>query len=344
MPDSEAYSNLDNFVKQAVSEIEAADSDSELERLRVSCFGKKGNITALQKSIRSLEPHERPAAGQRIKAAKELLESSISSKREVLRRRTERNRLASEKVDVTLPARKTAIGGPHPLSRTIFRMQEIFSRIGFDIAVGPEIEDDFHNFEALNIPPGHPARAMQDTFYFHDDKLLRTHTSPVQIRYMKKNKPPIRVVAPGRVYRCDSDITHTPMFHQLEGLVVDETTTFADLKGVLEFFVTEFFETHLNLRFRPSYFPFTEPSAEVDISCVFCEGSGCNVCKKSGWLEVLGCGMVHPALYSNVGIDSEQFTGYAFGMGVERFTMLRYGVNDLRLFFRNNVDMLSQFR
>ena len=344
MPDSEAYSNLDNLVKQAVSEIEAADSDSELERLRVSCFGKKGNITALQKSIRSLEPHERPAAGQRIKAAKELLESSISSKREVLRRRTERNRLASEKVDVTLPARKTAIGGPHPLSRTIFRMQEIFSRIGFDIAVGPEIEDDFHNFEALNIPPGHPARAMQDTFYFHDDKLLRTHTSPVQIRYMKKNKPPIRVVAPGRVYRCDSDITHTPMFHQLEGLVVDETTTFADLKGVLEFFVTEFFETHLNLRFRPSYFPFTEPSAEVDISCVFCEGSGCNVCKKSGWLEVLGCGMVHPALYSNVGIDSEQFTGYAFGMGVERFTMLRYGVNDLRLFFRNNVDMLSQFR
>ena len=344
MPDSEAYSNLDNFVKQAVSEIEAADSDSELERLRVSCFGKKGNITALQKSMRSLEPHERPAAGQRIKAAKELLESSISSKREVLRRRTERNRLASEKVDVTLPARQTSIGGPHPLTRTIFRMQEIFTRIGFDIAVGPEIEDDYHNFEALNIPPEHPARAMQDTFYFHDDKLLRTHTSPVQIRYMKKNKPPIRVVAPGRVYRCDSDITHTPMFHQLEGLVVDETTTFADLKGVLEFFVTEFFEKNLNLRFRPSYFPFTEPSAEVDISCVFCEGSGCNVCKKSGWLEVLGCGMVHPALYSNVGIDSEQFTGYAFGMGVERFTMLRYGVNDLRLFFRNNVDMLSQFR
>ena len=344
MPDSEAYSNLDNFVKQAVSEIEAADSDSELERLRVSCFGKKGNITALQKSMRSLEPHERPAAGRRIKAAKELLESSISSKREVLRRRTERNRLASEIVDVTLPARQTSIGGPHPLTRTIFRMQEIFTRIGFDIAVGPEIEDDYHNFEALNIPPEHPARAMQDTFYFHDDKLLRTHTSPVQIRYMKKNKPPIRVVAPGRVYRCDSDITHTPMFHQLEGLVVDETTTFADLKGVLEFFVTEFFEKNLNLRFRPSYFPFTEPSAEVDISCVFCEGSGCNVCKKSGWLEVLGCGMVHPALYSNVGIDSEQFTGYAFGMGVERFTMLRYGVNDLRLFFRNNVDMLSQFR
>ena len=344
MPDSEAYSNLDNFVKQAVSEIEAADSNFELERMRVSCFGKKGNITALQKSIGSLKPHERPAAGQRIKAAKELLESKINSKREVLRRRTERNRLASEKVDVTLPARQTAIGGPHPLSRTMFRMQEIFSRIGFDIAVGPEIEDDYHNFEALNIPPEHPARAMQDTFYFHDDKLLRTHTSPVQIRYMEKNKPPIRVVAPGRVYRCDSDITHTPMFHQLEGLVVDETTTFADLKGVLEFFVTEFFEKNLNLRFRPSYFPFTEPSAEVDISCVFCEGSGCNVCKKSGWLEVLGCGMVHPALYSNVGIDSEQFTGYAFGMGVERFTMLRYGVNDLRLFFRNNVDMLSQFR
>ena len=223
-------------------------------------------------------------------------------------------------------------------------MQEIFSRVGFDIAVGPEIEDDYHNFEALNIPPEHPARAMQDTFYFHDDLLLRTHTSPVQIRYMANNKPPIRVVAPGRVYRCDSDITRTPMFHQLEGLVVDESTTFADLKGVLEFFVQEFFEQDLKLRFRPSYFPFTEPSAEVDISCVFCKGDGCNVCKRSGWLEVLGCGMVHPALYSNVDIDAERFAGYAFGMGVERFTMLRYGVDDLRIFFRNDLDMLSQFQ
>ena len=253
-------------------------------------------------------------------------------------------RLESERIDVTLPGRRSFSGGPHPLSRTLMRMQEIFLSIGFDVAVGPEIEDDYHNFEALNIPENHPARAMQDTFYFPDGRLLRTHTSPVQIRYMKTHKPPIRVVAPGRVYRCDSDITHTPMFHQLEGLVVDETTTFADLKGVLEYFVSEFFEEKLKLRFRPSYFPFTEPSAEVDISCVFCHGDGCNVCKRSGWLEVLGCGMVHPALYKNVGIDGERFVGYAFGLGVERFTMLRYGVNDLRLFFRNDLDMLSQFK
>ena len=340
----EAYSQLDTFVTQAESDIQSANSIEELESLRLAYFGKKGHITALTKFIGKLPAQDRPATGKKLSNARSQLQTSLETKSEKLREKTRLERLASEKVDVTLPGRRGASGGPHPLSRTMFRMQEIFSRVGFDIAVGPEIEDDYHNFEALNIPPEHPARAMQDTFYFHDDLLLRTHTSPVQIRYMANNKPPIRIVAPGRVYRCDSDITHTPMFHQLEGLVVDESTTFADLKGVLEYFVQEFFEQDLKLRFRPSYFPFTEPSAEVDISCVFCKGDGCNVCKRSGWLEVLGCGMVHPALYSNVDIDAERFAGYAFGMGVERFTMLRYGVDDLRIFFKNDLEMLSQFQ
>ncbi len=340
----EAYSQLDTYVTQAEAEIQSASSIDELETLRVAYFGKKGHITTLIKSIGKLPAQDRPATGKKLSNAKGRLQSNLETRRGQLSEKIRLGRLASEKVDVTLPGRRRATGGPHPLSRTIFRMQEIFSQAGFDIAIGPEIEDDYHNFEALNIPPEHPARAMQDTFYFHDDLLLRTHTSPVQIRYMENNKPPIRVVAPGRVYRCDSDITHTPMFHQLEGLVVDESTTFADLKGVLEFFVQEYFEQDLKLRFRPSYFPFTEPSAEVDVSCVFCDGDGCNVCKRSGWLEVLGCGMVHPALYSNVDIDAERYAGYAFGLGVERFTMLRYGVDDLRYFFKNDLDMLSQFQ
>ena len=340
----EAYSQLDSFVTQAITDINSVNSENELEQLRISYFGRKGHVTALMKSIGKLPSEERPTAGKKLSSAKDQLQLSLDSKREQLHKEARHKRLISERVDVTLPGRRGAVGGPHPLSRTLFRMQEIFSRVGFDIAVGPEIEDDYHNFEALNIPPEHPARAMQDTFYFRDNLLLRTHTSPVQIRYMEKNKPPIRVVAPGRVYRCDSDITHTPMFHQVEGLIVDESTTFADLKGVLEFFVQEYFEKNLKLRFRPSYFPFTEPSAEVDISCVFCGGEGCNVCKYTGWLEVLGCGMVHPALYPHVGIDGERYAGYAFGLGVERFTMLRYGVDDLRYFFKNDLDMLSQFR
>jgi len=344
MPDLKAYSQLDVYARQAVEDIQAAGSESELEALRVAALGKKGHITALLKTIGTLDAQLRPAAGKKITAVKKQIESEIQSKRAYFEHLEYERSLESQRVDVTLPARCEAFGGPHPLTHTLTRMQEIFSRVGFDVAFGPEIEDDYHNFEALNFPANHPARAMQDTFYFDDDKLLRTHTSPVQIRYMKHNSPPIRIVAPGRVYRCDSDVTHTPMFHQLEGLVVDDSTTFADLKGMLEYFVAEFFEADLALRFRPSYFPFTEPSAEVDISCVFCNGDGCNVCKKSGWLEVLGCGMVHPALYGHVNIDQEKFTGYAFGMGVERFTMLRYGVGDLRLFFKNDIDMLDQFR
>ncbi len=344
MLDSEVLAELDATVAQAKAEIQAAKDEADLQRSRVGFLGKKGVITASLKSIGSLPSEQRPAAGKKITAARAELENAFNSKRAELQSCAVKKRLESERIDVTLPGRRSLTGGPHPLSRTLLRMQEIFLSIGFDIAVGPEIEDDYHNFEALNIPANHPARAMQDTFYFPDGRLLRTHTSPVQIRYMETHDPPIRVVAPGRVYRCDSDLTHTPMFHQLEGLVIDETTTFADLKGMLEYFVAEFFEEPLKLRFRPSYFPFTEPSAEVDISCVFCGGDGCSVCKQSGWLEVLGCGMVHPALYKDVGIDSERYVGYAFGLGVERLTMLRYGVNDLRLFFKNDLDMLMQFK
>jgi len=252
-------------------------------------------------------------------------------------------RLASEHIDVTLPGRGRRPGGLHPVTRTMERIDSWFANAGFIVKEGPEIEDDYHNFEALNIPDHHPARAMHDTFYFDAHLLLRTHTSPVQIRVMEHTPPPIKIIAPGRVYRCDSDLTHTPMFHQVEGLLVDEEVSFADLKGVLYDFLQSFFERDLRLRFRPSYFPFTEPSAEVDIECVMCNGKGCRVCGNTGWLEVLGCGMVHPEVFRHVGIDTERYTGYAFGMGVERLTMLRYGVNDIRLFFENDLRFLGQF-
>ena len=254
------------------------------------------------------------------------------------------SRLQSETVDVTLPGRRRAAGGLHPVTLTMNRIDTMFGKLGFDIAEGPEVEDDFHNFEALNIPEQHPARAMHDTFYFDDGMLLRTHTSPVQIRVMENQEPPLRVIAPGRVYRCDSDLTHTPMFHQVEGLLVDVDVSFSVLKGTLEEFLRLFFEDDaLKTRFRPSYFPFTEPSMEVDISCVMCAGEGCRVCSHTGWLEVLGCGMVHPELFRHTGVDGEKYTGYAFGMGVERLAMLRYGVNDLRLFFDNDLRFLQQF-
>ncbi len=254
-------------------------------------------------------------------------------------------RLASERVDVTLPGRGQESGGIHPVTRTLERIQSLLGQVGFEVVEGPEVEDDYHNFEALNIPAHHPARAMHDTFYFDPHTVLRTHTSPVQIRVMEGRQPPLRVIAPGRVYRCDSDLTHTPMFHQVEGLLIDEQVSFAELKGLLISFMRAFFEQEdLQLRFRPSYFPFTEPSAEVDIQCVMCGGEGCRVCSHSGWLEVLGCGMVHPNVFANVGIDSERYTGFAFGLGVERLAMLRYGVNDLRLFFENDLGFLRQFR
>lgn len=334
---------LEDLVDKIRAELGNTGQLADLEKLRVAYIGKKGVLTQQLKRIGTLPPDQRPGFGNAVNEAKKSVESLIDERRGVLSDESIFRQLRDEQIDVTLPGRGNRIGGLHPLSRTMDRLLEIFRKMGFEVADGPEIEDDFHNFEALNIPPNHPARAMHDTFYVAGDSLLRTHTSPVQIRYMREHEPPIRVIAPGRVYRCDSDQTHTPMFHQIEGLAVDENISFADLKGVLITFLRAFFETELNVRLRPSYFPFTEPSAEVDISCVFCSGKGCRVCKKTGWLEVLGSGMVHPQVYANVGIDPERYTGFAFGLGVERLTMLRYGVDDLRLFFENDLSFLRQF-
>jgi phenylalanyl-tRNA synthetase alpha chain len=282
--------------------------------------------------------------GSRINQAKEAIEAALNSRRDAIQIKKLDAQLAGEALDVTLPGRGLGTGGLHPVTRTLERIESLFRSIGFDVASGPEIETDFYNFTALNIPENHPARAMHDTFYVDDKHLLRTHTSPVQVHYMQNNRPPFKVIAPGRVYRCDSDVTHTPMFHQVEGLWVDENANFAALKGVLADFMRHFFERDdLPVRFRPSFFPFTEPSAEVDIGCVICHGSGCRVCSHTGWLEVLGCGMVHPSVLKHVNIDSEKYTGFAFGMGVERLAMLRYGVSDLRLFFENDLRFLKQF-
>ena len=334
-------------LERLVDEIREALADTsaiaELEKLRVDTIGKKGTLTLQLKRVGTMPPEQRPKFGLAVNDAKKAVAALIDARRQILSDESISQQLLDERIDVTLPGRGGRNGGLHPLTRTLNRLVDIFQRMGFDVADGPEIEDDFHNFAALNIPPNHPARAMHDTFYVGDSTLLRTHTSPVQVRYMVENPPPIQVIAPGRVYRCDSDQTHTPMFHQIEGLAVNEDINFADLKGILITFLRAFFETDLNIRLRPSYFPFTEPSAEVDISCVFCDGKGCRVCKKTGWLEVLGCGMVHPEVFKNVGIDAEKFTGYAFGLGVERLTMLRYGVDDLRLFFENDLSFLKQF-
>ncbi|HRF63369.1 MAG TPA: phenylalanine--tRNA ligase subunit alpha [Candidatus Competibacter sp.] len=335
---------LPELVNTAQAAIAGAADLAALDQARVHYLGKKGALTERLKELGRLPPEQRREAGQAINEAKQALETAIATRKTALESAALDARLASEAIDVTLPGRGQRAGGYHPLSRTLARIEALFARIGFAVAEGPEVEDDFRNFEALNIPPHHPARAMHDTFYFDAHTLLRTHTSPVQIRVMEQQAPPVRVIAPGRVYRCDSDLTHSPMFHQVEGLLVDEDVSFADLKGVLDDFLRNFFERDLGVRFRPSYFPFTEPSAEVDIQCVICGGEGCRVCKHSGWLEVLGCGMVHPAVFEKVGIDSERYTGYAFGMGVERLTMLRYGVNDLRLFFENDLRFLGQFR
>lgn len=336
--------HLPTLVSEARDAIQASQDVAALEELRVRYLGKKGEVTALLKGLGKLSAEERPAAGERINQAKQTLASEIDAKRQQLESAALNARLAAERIDVTLPGRNQASGGLHPVTRTLERIENLFTRIGYDVAVGPEIEDDYHNFEALNIPAHHPARGMADTFYFDATRLLRTHTSPVQVRTMKESEPPIRIVCPGRVYRSDSDLTHTPMFHQVEGLLVDEGVSFADLKGTIEDFLQAFFERDdLSVRFRPSYFPFTEPSAEVDIQCVMCSGSGCRVCSHSGWLEVMGCGMVHPEVFRHSGIDTERYTGFAFGMGAERLAMLRYGVNDLRLFFENDLRFLRQF-
>ncbi|MCS4505691.1 Phenylalanine--tRNA ligase alpha subunit [wastewater metagenome] len=336
--------DLDALVAAAEQAIDAAGDLAELDAVRVDYLGKKGRLTAELKQLGRLPAEERPAAGQAINAAKQRLAERLEGRREALERASLARSLEAERVDVTLPGRGTAPGGLHPITRTLERIEDLFAAVGFSIAEGPEVEDDYHNFEALNIPAHHPARAMHDTFYFDARHLLRTHTSPVQIRVMENDGAPVRVIAPGRVYRCDSDLTHTPMFHQVEGLLVDEGITFGDLKAVLDDFVKRFFEQDLAVRFRPSYFPFTEPSAEVDVECMFCSGDGCRVCGGSGWLEILGCGMVHPAVFEHVGVDPERYSGYAFGMGAERLAMLRYGVNDLRIFFENDLRFLRQFR
>ncbi len=327
----------------ALAHIERAEALPVLDEVRVAFLGKQGSLTALLKNLGQLPKEERPAAGQLVNQAKSVLEQAIAERKAILETVQLNARLASERVDVTLPGRGQAMGGLHPVTQTLQRIESLFSFAGFQVEQGPEIEDDYHNFEALNIPSHHPARAMHDTFYIDQHRLLRTHTSPVQIRVMENQKPPLRIIAPGRVYRCDSDLTHTPMFHQVEGFYVDESVTFADLKGTLSLFLRQFFERELRVRFRPSYFPFTEPSAEVDIECVICGGEGCRVCSHTGWLEVLGCGMIHPEVLRHVGIDGEQYSGYAFGMGVERLAMLRHGINDLRLFFENDMRFLEQF-
>ncbi|MES9877189.1 MAG: phenylalanine--tRNA ligase subunit alpha [Candidatus Sedimenticola sp. PURPLELP] len=341
--DGESNLEIETLVQEAVALIEGADGLPALDDVRVRFLGKSGELTAQLKQLGKLPKEERPAAGQAINKAKQALQQKIEQRKAGLEEAALSARLASERIDVTLPGRGRDHGGLHPVTRTMERIERLFANSGFKVAEGPEIEDDFHNFEALNIPAHHPARAMHDTFYFDEHLLLRTHTSPVQVRVMKDAEPPLKIIAPGRVYRCDSDLTHTPMFHQVEGFLVDENVSFADLKGVLYDFLQNFFERDLKVRFRPSYFPFTEPSAEADIECVMCGGEGCRVCSHTGWLEVLGCGMIHPEVFRHVGIDSEKYTGYAFGMGVERLTMLRYGVNDLRLFFENDLRFLKQF-
>jgi phenylalanyl-tRNA synthetase alpha chain len=332
-----------NIVEQALADVNASASLAALDDVRVRILGKKGLLTEQLKTLGTLAAAERPAAGQRINEAKTAVQTAIEMHRVRLEQAVLEKDLAAGTIDVTLPGRGQEGGSLHPVTRTRLRIERIFGQAGFQVATGPEVEDDFHNFEALNIPKNHPARAMHDTFYFPDGRLLRTHTSPVQIRSMRAQRPPLAVIAPGRVYRNDSDMTHTPMFHQVEGIAVGESISFANLKAMLHTFVERFFEQPLGMRLRPSYFPFTEPSAEVDIECVFCHGDGCRVCKQTGWLEILGCGMIHPNVLAAAGIDSEQWQGYAFGMGIERLAMLRYGVDDLRLFFENDLQFLKQF-
>ena len=336
--------DLTVIIRQALDEVAACGDLAALEDARVRWLGKKGTLTEQLKAVGALDAAERPAAGARINEAKERVQTALEARREELRRADIEARLSAGRIDVSLPGRGEEAGGLHPVTKTRLRIETLFRRAGFDVASGPEIEDDFHNFGALNIPPDHPARAMHDTFYFPDGRLLRTHTSPVQIRALLEHGAPLAVIAPGRVYRCDSDMTHSPMFHQLEGLAVGENVSFANMKAVLHGFLQAFFERDLAMRLRPSYFPFTEPSAEVDMSCVFCDGKGCRTCKHSGWLEISGCGMVHPNVLRASGVDPERYTGYAFGAGIDRLAMLRYGVNDLRLFFENDLRFLRQFR
>ncbi len=335
--------DLESLTRSALDEVAASKTLAALDEVRVRWLGKKGLLTEQLKSLGALPAAERPAAGARINEAKQQVESAIEAARELLSRAAVEAELEAGRIDVTLPGRGEARGGVHPVTRARLRIERIFRDSGFEVATGPEIEDDFHNFEALNIPADHPARAMHDTFYFPDGRLLRTHTSPVQIRELRKGRLPLAMIMPGRVYRVDHDMTHSPMFHQVEGLVVDEQVSFSHLKSVLQGFLRAFFEKDLRMRLRPSYFPFTEPSAEVDMSCVFCDGAGCRVCKHTGWLEIAGCGMVHPQVFENVGYDPEVWSGWAFGFGIERIAMLCYGITDIRLLYENDIRFLKQF-
>ncbi len=346
-PDQRAISSnmtrIDSVMAEARAAVQAAEDAAGLDAVRVRYLGRKGQLTQLLRGLADLDPASRPKAGAAVNAAKADLAERIATRKQQLADELLTRTLAAEAVDVTLPGRPAAQGGLHPVSQTLARVQAIFAGAGYQIYSGLEVEDDYHNFEALNIPPHHPARAMHDTFYFDDGTLLRTHTSPAQVHVMESQPPPIRVICPGRVYRRDSDLTHTPMFHQIEGLVVDRDISFADLKGTVTDFVRAFFDQPLNLRFRPSYFPFTEPSAEVDVQCVRCQGSGCRVCSQTGWLEIMGCGLMHPRALEMSGIDPEVWSGFAFGMGGDRLAMLLHEVSDIRLFFENDLRFLAQF-
>ena len=335
--------DVENTLDRALSEISNSNDLRSLDEVRVSFLGKKGELTTLLKSLGQMDPTERPRAGEAINQAKSAIQDAIEHRKASLANSQLEEELASGSIDITLPGRRSFLGGLHPVTQVLNRIEELFIGSGYEVVTGPEVEDEYHNFEALNIPEHHPARAMHDTFYFGDGGLLRTHTSPSQVRTMEKQNPPIRVICPGRVYRRDSDLTHSPMFHQVEGLVVDEGISFADLKGTLTEFLMKFFEKELAVRFRPSYFPFTEPSAEVDVQCVNCNGKGCRVCSNTGWLEVLGSGMVHPNVLNMSCIDTEKYSGFAFGFGADRLAMLLYEVNDLRLFFESDLRFLRQF-
>ena len=336
-------SDLREITQNAHQAVAAADNMADLDAIRIGFLGKKGQLTGLLKGLRRLSAAERSTIGARVNDAKQTLQAVISEKKASLEQGAIEARLGSEVIDVSLPGRDADSGGLHPVAMVLQRVENFFRSVGYDVVEGPEIEDDYHNFEALNIPEHHPARAMHDTFYFNSNMLLRTHTSTVQVRTMENRTPPFRIICPGRVYRVDSDLTHAPMFHQIEGLLIDKTSSIADLKGTITEFLQVFFEKNLNVRFRPSYFPFTEPSAEVDVQCVNCASKGCRVCSHTGWLEVMGAGMVHPKVLETSAIDAEEYSGFAFGMGADRLAMLRYGVHDLRLFFENDLRFLRQF-
>jgi len=334
---------LEEVKDQAQAELAQASDEVSLQNLKAKFLGRKGVITEILKGMKDVAQEDRPKMGVMINEVKTFVEELFDQKSNQIKEEKKRRSITEEKIDTTLPSRSLPVGAKHPVSQVMEEVINIFEKMGFEVAEGPEIETDYYNFEALNIPKNHPARDMQDTFYISDDIVLRTHTSPVQIRVMEKEEPPIKIIAPGRVYRCDSDVSHTPMFHQIEGLLIDKDITFGDLKGVLTEFLRLIFGEGIGVRFRPSFFPFTEPSAEVDIECVICEGQGCRVCKDSGWLEILGCGMVDPEVFKSVNYDPEIYSGFAFGMGIERITMLKFGINDIRLFFENDVRFLRQF-